>query len=84
MPARQIFPPNRVLVGVYFSDEHFPAFSFASFSNAGAIILQGPHQGAQKSTMTGTLDCKTVFSKARLYMNRLIYHLFPQKPLIVI
>jgi hypothetical protein len=42
----------------------FPGFSEAIFSNVGAIILQGPHQGAQKSTITGTLDFNTVFSNA--------------------
>src|SRR5581483_5688679 len=28
-------------------------------SSAGAIIRQGPHQGAQKSTSTGLSDCST-------------------------
>src|SRR5260221_9069428 len=28
-------------------------------SSAGAIIRQGPHQGAQKSTSTGLSDCTT-------------------------
>src|SRR4030043_1544183 len=41
-----------------------PAFSLAIFSRVGAIILQGPHQGAQKSTITGTLELNTVFSNA--------------------
>jgi hypothetical protein len=36
----------------------------AIFSNVGAIILHGPHQGAQKSTITGTLEFNTVFSNA--------------------
>lgn len=31
----------------------FPAYSFASSSITGAIILQGPHHGAQNSTRTG-------------------------------
>ncbi len=28
-------------------------------SSTGAIIRQGPHQSAQKSTMTGLSDCRT-------------------------
>lgn len=31
----------------------FPAYSFASSSITGAIILHGPHHGAQNSTRTG-------------------------------
>ena len=31
----------------------FPSYSSASWSMRGAIIRQGPHQGAQKSTRTG-------------------------------
>jgi hypothetical protein len=30
-----------------------PAYSASSFSSIGPITLQGPHQGAQKSTSTG-------------------------------
>src|SRR5690606_20618725 len=41
-----------------------PAYSSASSSRAGAIILQGPHQGAQKSTSTGSEDCSTLASKS--------------------
>jgi hypothetical protein len=33
-------------------------------SSIGAIILQGVHQGAQKSTMTGRSDCRTAFSNS--------------------
>ncbi len=31
-----------------------PLASFTAFSSAGVRVLQGPHHGAQKSTMTGT------------------------------
>src|SRR3954466_5821818 len=40
-----------------------PAMSVASSSRNGAIILQGPHHSAQKSTRTGSLARKTVSSK---------------------
>ena len=40
--------------------------SMASSSSMGAIALQGPHQGAQKSTMTGTEPSVTVDSKLEL------------------
>jgi len=30
-----------------------PAYRLASWFNTGAIILQGPHQGAQQSSITG-------------------------------
>ena len=38
-------------------------YSNASSSMSGAIIRQGPHQGAQKSTSTGTGDLRTSSSK---------------------
>lgn len=41
----------------------FPLYSCASSSIIGAIILQGPHHGAQKSTRTGTGDFKTISSQ---------------------
>src|SRR5690606_33181796 len=41
-----------------------PAYSAASWSRAGAIILQGPHHCAQKSTSTGSSDCRTALSKS--------------------
>ena len=40
--------------------------SMLSSSSMGAIALQGPHQGAQKSTMTGTEPLVTVDSKLEL------------------
>jgi hypothetical protein len=56
-----------------------PEYSSAIFSNSGETIRQGPHQGAQKSTITGTFDFKTVHSNdasitftGSLYV---IYHL---------
>src|SRR5690606_16234010 len=41
-----------------------PAYSSASWSSAGAIILHGPHHSAQKSTRTGSDDCSTALSKS--------------------
>jgi len=41
-----------------------PSNSAATSSKIGAIILHGPHQGAQKSNNTGTSDCKTSRSKS--------------------
>src|SRR6185503_4496130 len=40
-----------------------PSYSLASSSRIGAIILQGPHHSAQKSTRTGVVDFKTSSSK---------------------
>src|SRR5688572_5485717 len=40
-----------------------PAYSSASSSSTGAIILQGPHHCAQKSTRTGPADFSTSSSK---------------------
>jgi hypothetical protein len=40
-----------------------PAISVASSSRNGAIILQGPHHSAQKSTSTGSLARSTTASK---------------------
>lgn len=41
----------------------FPANSFASSSITGAIILHGPHHGAQNSTRTGLALCFTTLSQ---------------------
>src|SRR5579864_2906535 len=41
-----------------------PAYSVAMASTVGAMALQGPHQGAQKSTNTGVSDLSTSWSKA--------------------
>src|SRR5436309_5499964 len=46
------------------------AFSRAISSSSGAIILQGPHQSAQKSTITGLSLCIT--SRSKLDSSRLI------------
>ena len=46
-----------------FVTRRLPAFSRAISSSNGAIILHGPHQGAQKSTSTGTGDWTTARSK---------------------
>ena len=43
-----------------------PSSSEASSSRMGAIALQGPHHGAQKSTTTGTEPLVTVDSKLEL------------------
>ncbi|CSA77869.1 Uncharacterised protein [Vibrio cholerae] len=40
-----------------------PAYSSATSSRIGAIILQGPHHSAQKSTRTGPAALITSFSK---------------------
>ena len=48
-----------VLVGVELRDLDWPAFSAAISSTTGATIRHGPHQGAQKSTSTGTSDSST-------------------------
>src|SRR5215510_13584699 len=40
-----------------------PSYSLASSSRMGAIILQGPHHSAQKSTNTGVADFKTSSAK---------------------
>src|SRR5580698_4880458 len=40
-----------------------PVFSEASSSISGAIMRQGPHQGAQKSTNTGVDDSRTSLRK---------------------
>merc|ERR1719398_197332 len=42
----------------------FPLYSSASSSTSGAIIRQGPHQGAQKSTRTGTSLFRTFSSQS--------------------
>ena len=39
----------------------FPSLSLDISSKVGARALQGPHQGAQKSTRTGTSDYITHF-----------------------
>src|SRR5208282_3566962 len=41
----------------------FPRYSVANASTVGVIALQGPHQGAQKSTRTGTSEFSTSLSK---------------------
>src|SRR5437868_1324020 len=43
-----------------------PAYSLASASTCGAIILQGPHQTAQKSTRTGRFDFSTCSSNSEV------------------
>src|SRR5690348_2930239 len=42
-----------------------PSYSRATASNVGAISTQGRHQGAQKSTTTGSDDCSTSCPKLR-------------------
>src|SRR5579859_6355328 len=42
----------------------WPSYSPASSSRIGATARQGPHQGAQKSTTTGTSDFSTFCSKS--------------------
>src|SRR5512139_3362097 len=65
MPCTPYFIAHSGFSSVFtFATSTLPAFSLAIFSNAGATILHGPHQGAQKSTITGTVDFNTVFSNA--------------------
>src|ERR1044071_7071906 len=42
---------------------NLPSSSVANSSRIGAIALQGPHHGAQKSTSTGVVDALTVLLK---------------------
>ncbi len=49
---------------IHFCDRR-PAVSFATLRTSGATILHGPHQGAQKSTSTGTAEWLISASKAR-------------------
>ena len=45
-----------------------PFFLFTKFSRMGVNCLQGPHQGAQKSTMTGVvLDFSTTSQQTGLH-----------------
>src|SRR6185436_2769313 len=39
------------------------SYSVASSSSTGAIILQGPHHSAQKSTTTGVAEFRTSWEK---------------------
>src|SRR6516165_3538519 len=60
--------PNRFDNAGLLSTSTFPTLtfgpsSFAISSSTGAIIRQGPHQVAQKSTSTGTFEALTVLSK---------------------
>src|SRR4030042_32117 len=43
-----------------FTKATLPSYSLANSSTSGAIIRQGPHHGAQKSTNTGVFAFKTV------------------------
>src|SRR5579871_1218877 len=43
-----------------------PLASFTTFSRAGPSCLQGPHQGAQKSTITGTWREASITSAAKV------------------
>mgnify|MGYP000682735119 CR=1 FL=1 len=56
--ARLLFSSTLILAIVT-----LPAYSPASASNEGAIILQGPHHSAQKSSKTGVEDLITSASK---------------------
>src|SRR5580692_6405466 len=46
-----------------FTNLTLPSYSFASSSIEGAMALQGPHHGAQKSIRTGLSDLRTSLSK---------------------
>src|SRR5687767_877240 len=47
-----------------FATLSLPWYEAATSSRIGAIILQGPHHSAQKSTSTGSLDFSTSASKS--------------------
>ena len=53
----------RVVVDVDLGDLEAARYSAAISSRIGAIILQGPHHSAQKSTSTGVADFSTSCSK---------------------
>src|SRR5271166_3047839 len=46
-----------------FTNLTLPSYSLASSSIEGAMALQGPHHGAQKSIRTGLSDLRTSLSK---------------------
>ena len=60
---RDYDPTNRPAAANLLEEAEMPAYSVASSSRTGSIMRQGPHHGAQKSTITGTGDCSTAFSK---------------------
>ena len=43
-----------------------PRAAFTTFSSTGVSCLQGPHQGAQKSTITGTLRDASITSATKV------------------
>ena len=45
---------------------NLPPYSCASFSRTGLSIRQGPHQGAQKSTTTGTVEDRSMISRTKV------------------
>ena len=55
-----------VFVNIDLADRTLPEYSSASSSRTGAIILQGPHHSAQKSTSTGVVDFRTCWAKLSL------------------
>jgi hypothetical protein len=53
----------RVLVDVELDDLHLPGERARNLLQRGAIMRQGPHHSAQKSTTTGSADLRTSVSK---------------------
>jgi hypothetical protein len=51
-----------------------PAYTLASSSITGAIIRQGPHQGAQNSTSTGVSHPITISSQFASVASRIAHH----------
>ena len=48
------------------ASRNLPPYSPASFSRIGLSIRQGPHQGAQKSTTTGTVEDRSITSRTKV------------------
>jgi hypothetical protein len=55
----------RIFVGIHFDEAHRPARLLHELLKDGVCCLQGPHQGAQKSTITGTLRDAQMARRAR-------------------
>ena len=68
-----------VLVDVDLVISNLPSNSFANSSRIGAMALQGPHQGAQKSTRTGVAEASTVDLKVSLVRWVILLDMMPEK-----
>jgi hypothetical protein len=61
----------RTAVHVHLSDPYFALVCRSHFIHTGASILQGPHQAAQKSIMTGWSLLRTSWSKLPSVISRI-------------